>query len=127
MSNGIYKYQSEFARRFFGQGLEQGRAEGFENGYEEGRQDGLKRGREEGHLEGRRRALLKVLEARGLSVEGAPRHRLLACTDLAQLERWLSRAVKVQSIKELLPKPRPRPARSEVNTGVKARNPRIRR
>jgi hypothetical protein len=140
MRSSIYEYQSEFARRYVAQGLEQGqrqgreegRREGFQQGLQEGRQEerqeGLQRGREEGHLEGERQALLKVLEARGLGVEGAARRRLLACTDLAQLERWLGQAVTVQSVQELFtPKSRSKPVVRAAGARVKARRPRVRR
>lgn len=112
MRSNNYEYQSEFARRYVAQGLKQGREEG----------------REEGHLEGERQALLRVLEARGVTVEGAARERVLACTDLAQIERWLSQAVKVQSVQELFkPRPRSRSAVRATSARVKARTPRIRR
>ena len=112
MKSNHYEYQSEFARRYVAQGLKQGREEG----------------REEGHMEGERQALLRVLEARGLTVEGAARERVLACTDLAQIERWLSQAVKVQSVQELFkPRPRSRSAVRATSARVKARTPRIRR
>jgi hypothetical protein len=105
MRSHHYEYQSEFARRYVAQGLKQGR--------------------EEGHLEGERRALLKVLEARGLSVEGAARRQVLACTDLAQLERWLSQAVTVQSVQELFkPRLRSKTAARTTSARVKARKPR---
>ncbi len=101
MRSGTYEYQSEFARKYVAQG------------------------REEGHLEGERRALLTVLEARGLTLEGAARQRVLACTDLSQLERWLSQAVTVQSVQELFkPKPRSKPAARAVGGRMKARKPR---
>ncbi len=152
MRYGTYEYQTEFVRKFVAQGLEQGRQEGRQEGRLEGRQEGRLEGRQEGKLEGRqegklegrqegklegrqegrlegeRQALLKVLEARGLKVGGLARRRLLACTELAQLERWLGLAVKVQSIQELfenepLPPPRARP----VGPHLKARKPRTRR
>ena len=37
-----YEYQSEFARRYYGQGREEGQQEGWQQGREEGRQDGLR-------------------------------------------------------------------------------------
>jgi predicted transposase YdaD len=120
MKSRVYEYVSEFARRYVAQGLRQGR--------EEGREDGLEEGREEGRLEGERQALLRVLEARGLTLKGAARKRVLACTDLAQLERWLSQAVKVQSVQELFkPRPRSRSAVRATSPRVKARRPRVRR
>jgi hypothetical protein len=98
MRSGSYEYQSEFARKYVAQG------------------------REEGNLEGERRALLKVLEARGLTVEGAARRRVLECTDLAQLERWLGQAVTAKSVQELF-KPR-KPAVRAAGGRMKARKPR---
>ncbi len=89
MRDGTYEYQTEFVRKFVAQGMEQGR--------QEGRQEG----KQEGRLEGEQQALLKVLEARGIKAEGVVHQRILACTELAQLERWLVLAVKVQSVHEL--------------------------
>ncbi len=77
MGSGTYEYQSEFARRYIAQG------------------------RQEGRQEGEVTALLKVLEARGLQVDEQARQRIAACTDLAQLERWLRKSVSVQSVQEL--------------------------
>jgi len=48
-----YEYRSEFARRYYGQGLEKGREEGREKGREEGREKGREEGREKGREEGR--------------------------------------------------------------------------
>ncbi|MFE8605267.1 RpnC/YadD family protein [Archangium violaceum] len=93
MSSGTYEYQSEFARRYFTQGREEGR--------QEGRQEGLQTGRQEGLHEGEVIALLKVLEARGLLMDEQSRQRIAACSDLAQIERWLLKAVSVQSVQEL--------------------------
>jgi len=93
MERGTYEYQSEFARKYVAQGREEGR--------EEGRKEGREEGREEGLYEGERTALLKVLDARGLVVKQAARQRILACTDPAQLEFWLRRAVSVRSTEEL--------------------------
>jgi predicted transposase YdaD len=70
-----YEYQSEYARRYVQQGREEGKAEG----------------RAEGKAEG----VLRVLEARGLSVPRAVAERILACRDLDTLDVWLTRAVIV--------------------------------
>ena len=116
MKSGEYEYQSEFFRELVAQGLEQGR--------QEGRQEG----REEGHLEGERQALLKVLEARGFTVEGTAQQRIQACTERAQLERWLSQAVTVKSVQELF-KRKATPKRAGRSSGprLKARSPRAKR
>jgi predicted transposase YdaD len=81
MQRGSYEYQSEFARKYVAEGREVGRQEG----------------RQEGELV----ALLEVLEARGLTVDDTARQQILACTDPAQLKRWLREAVTVRSVQEL--------------------------
>lgn len=81
MRSGTYEYQSEFARRYLAQG----------------REEGLKEGLKEGEMS----ALLEVLEARGLQVDEQSRQRIVACTELEQLKRWLRKSVSVQSVREL--------------------------
>jgi hypothetical protein len=81
MRSGHYEYQSEFARKYFAQG----RAEG----------------REEGLHAGETAALFEVLDARGLAVDDEARQQIQACTDLAQLKRWLRKAATAQSVQEL--------------------------
>ncbi len=51
--------------------------------------------------EGEARALLTVLESRGLSVTDAQRARIAATTDLAELERWLRKAVRMSAVDAL--------------------------
>jgi hypothetical protein len=58
-------------------------------------------GRAEGRAEGEARAILAVLEARGLSPSTEQRARVLACADLDELERWIRRAATVPSADEL--------------------------
>jgi hypothetical protein len=55
-------------------------------------------GRTEGQAEGRATSLLMVLEHRGLVVSTALRDRVMACTDLAVLDRWLRRAALGDSL-----------------------------
>lgn len=50
---------------------------------------------------GEAKMLLKVLAARGLTVDEATRAKILACTDVAQLERWGERAVSASSLDEV--------------------------
>jgi len=56
-----YVYQSEFARKYYSQGLEQGREQGLEQGreqgLEQGREQGLEQGREQGLEQGREQGL----------------------------------------------------------------------
>ena len=81
MSDTRYEYQSEFAKKFFGRGLEEGRLEG--------RQEGVTL------------SLLRILERRSLSLSPEERQRIERCSDLATLERWLDRAVEVNAASEL--------------------------
>jgi hypothetical protein len=48
MHYGRYEFKSEFARRYFGAGIEKGRKEGHKEGLREGHERGLKRGLHEG-------------------------------------------------------------------------------
>jgi predicted transposase YdaD len=65
--------------------------------FERGRQQGVTQGKAEGKAE----ALLQVLAARGLHVDDTARHRILSCTDLAILDRWLTQALKATSLPEV--------------------------
>jgi hypothetical protein len=78
MASGNYEYQSDFARRYVAQGKAEGRAEG------------------------RAYAILAVLAARGLDVPEDARARITACTDLAQLDAWLARAVTAASATDVV-------------------------
>ncbi|WP_437318175.1 hypothetical protein [Sorangium sp. So ce385] len=51
---------------------------------------------------GEARAVLAFLEARGLEVPADVRERVLASTDLAELDRWIRRAAVVTDARELL-------------------------
>ncbi|GAB3962811.1 hypothetical protein GCM10029978_019080 [Actinoallomurus acanthiterrae] len=72
-----YEYQSDFARRYFGDG------------------------KAEGEVKGTAKAVLTVLSGRGACVSPDIRARITGCTDLAQLEAWLQRAVVVSTAAEL--------------------------
>ncbi|MET8777716.1 hypothetical protein ABZV58_22160 [Nocardia sp. NPDC004654] len=80
-----YEYQSDFARRYFAQGKKRGEAEGHKKG----------------EAEGEVRALLTVLDARGIPVSDEARDRITACTDTDVLAEWVRRAVTVASAEEL--------------------------
>jgi flagellar biosynthesis/type III secretory pathway protein FliH len=102
-----YVYQSEFARKYYSQGLEEGRErgieEGRERGIEEGRERGIEegreRGREEGLEEGReaglRSAVLALLRARLPAVTARDEDAVAAIRDeraLTELIGALGRA-----------------------------------
>ncbi len=84
MASG-YEYQSDFAKKYVAQGRAEGRAEGKAEG------------EAEGEARGEANALLRVLAARKLSVSDAQRERILGCTDLPSLNRWIERAVTAET------------------------------
>lgn len=47
---------------------------------------------------GEANAVLRVLQARGFAISDSIRERVLSCSDLAQLDQWLDRAVTSDSI-----------------------------
>ena len=61
--------------------------------------------REQGRAEATARAVLTVLQARGIELSKRARARILAQKDLARLERWLEKAVVAASIAEMLDGP----------------------
>lgn len=63
---------------------------------------GEARGEARGKTIGEANALLRVLRSRGLPVSDDVRDRILGCTDLAQLETWLDRAVVAGRIEDVL-------------------------
>jgi hypothetical protein len=51
------------------------------------------------------KAVFQVLEARGVRVDDASRHRVQGCMDVATLERWHKRALTATRISEVLDGP----------------------
>jgi hypothetical protein len=58
-----------------------------------------------GKAEGKAEALLMVLAARGFVVDAHTRATVLACTDAAQLQQWITRAVTAASLADALSAP----------------------
>ena len=77
-----YEYRSELLRTLAAQHEELGEARG------EARGEG--------------RAVLTVLDARGVPVPAAVREQILACTDLAQLDAWLRTAATATAAADLI-------------------------
>jgi len=73
------------------------RAEGEAAGFVTGKAAGVAEGKAAGVVEGKTAAVLAVLSARGLPVSNDTRARIEACTDVAMLDRWISRAATVSS------------------------------
>jgi hypothetical protein len=60
------------------------------------------RGQAIGEARGEARAVLTVLNARGMPVPEAVREQILACTDLDQLDAWLRRAIVATSADDVI-------------------------
>jgi hypothetical protein len=65
------------------------------------RLQGREEGREEGRLETLAAAILKVLDGRGIAVDGDTRTRIASCRDADVLDTWLDRAVIVAEASDL--------------------------
>ncbi len=89
----IPEYKNAFARKYVAQGRAEGRAEGKAEGEAEGEA--------KGKAEGEAKALLAFLAARQLIPSVEARERILACRDLAMLDRWISRAAAARTLAEL--------------------------
>lgn len=73
MTTTAHEYQSDFARRYVAQGKAEGEA----------------------------KAVLAVLDARGVEVPADVRDRITACTDLDQLDTWVRRAATADKVDDL--------------------------
>jgi len=80
-----YEYQSDFAKKYYGQGLAKGEA----------------KGKAEGKAKGKAEAVLAVLEARGLKVSKAQQQTILGCSEPGQLDTWLRQVATVSKASEL--------------------------
>jgi predicted transposase/invertase (TIGR01784 family) len=69
------------------------------------RKEGRAEGRAEGEVAAQARAVLTVLEVRGIAVPDAARERILAEKDLARLQRWLAKAAVAMSVAGVLDEP----------------------
>ena len=78
-----------------------GEDRGRERGHSEGKAEGKAEGRAEGRAEGKAEDVLSILRARGLAVSTADEQRIAGCRDVAQLDEWISRAVRAESVEEL--------------------------
>lgn len=67
--------------------------------------DSKAEGRVEGKAEGKAEDILTVLAMRGVAVTDADQRRILASTDLAQLKRWLVKALDARDITDVLAEP----------------------
>ena len=89
MAAGSYEFQSDLAKKHQAKGRAEGEAKGRAEGEAKGR------------AEGRAEALLAVLEARGVRISNDARACISNCSDAAQLDAWIRKAVTVSSVEEL--------------------------
>jgi hypothetical protein len=75
------EFQSDFARKYTAIGRAEGEAKG--------------------KTEGEAKAILRVLDKRGVTLTAEQRDRVLGCTDIATLEGWLDRALVATAAGEL--------------------------
>ena len=83
------QFFSERQRQYFAQGEAKGKAEGEA------------KGKAEGKAEGKAQSVLRVLERRRIAVSAEQRERILGCSDIDTLERWLDAAVVATRVEEL--------------------------
>jgi hypothetical protein len=63
----------------------------------------LAEGEVKGEARGEAKSVLKILDARGLASSQEQRQRVMSCTDAAQLDIWLDRAITADTTDELFP------------------------
>ena len=80
----------------------QGYARGEAQGYARGEAQGYARGEALGEARGEARAILAVLTARSVDIPSDARTQILAATDLALLDMWLSRSATATTIDDVL-------------------------
>jgi len=68
---------------------------------EKGRQQGWLQGLAAGEAKGRAKDVLRILASQGVQVDDTTRQRILACTDLATLDRWFDRALKATRLSDV--------------------------
>jgi hypothetical protein len=88
-----------------------------------GHRQGRAEGKAEGRAEGKAKAVLTVLEGRGLTITATQRKQVLACTNDAELDAWLRAAGTTPSAKALLSGSGP--ARPRVRRREKANGRRV--
>jgi hypothetical protein len=82
-------HTSEYEKTFVEELRDQGKAEG----HVEGKAEGL--------VEGEARSVLRILDARRLAPSEEQRQRVISCTDAAQLDLWLDRAITADTVDEI--------------------------
>jgi hypothetical protein len=63
--------------------------------------EGKSEGKVEGRAEGKAEAIFIILSGRGMPISVETRSRILACTDVGQLDKWIQRASTAVAIEDL--------------------------
>jgi hypothetical protein len=95
------EYEKTFVEELRDQGKAEGHVEGKAEGHVEGKAEGLVEGKAEGLVEGEARSVLRILDARRLAPSEEQRQRVISCTDAAQLDLWLDRAITADTVDEI--------------------------
>jgi hypothetical protein len=69
--------------------------------FDESQQQSFDKGVEKGVAQARAQAVIAVLEERGIAVSDEQRARIMACSDLAMLDRWLRKAATAARADEI--------------------------
>ena len=94
MATKSWEPQSDFARKHYGRGFQEGEVKGLSEGKAEGRSEGI--------AEGKAESVLALLAARGIKVSPKTREQILACRDIPTLDGWVLRAANASSLEDVL-------------------------
>ena len=92
--------RSDWAKEIYAKGLAEGQAKALA--------EGEAKGFRLGEAKTRAKDVLMLLDERRFCPEPKLRRRVLRCTDLAQLERWLRKAATAPSLEAVFSEPPPR-------------------
>jgi predicted transposase/invertase (TIGR01784 family) len=81
---------------------QEGKEEGHKSGLAEGHKSGLAEGHKSGLSEGKGESILIILATRGIEVDDTTRTHILACRNVAVLDRWLVRAVTASTVEAVV-------------------------
>ena len=96
-----YVYQSEFARKYYFEGLEEGRSKGLEEGRSEGLEEGRSKGLEEGRLGGLRSAATAMVRVKLSSFTAEDEAAIEAMGDEDALNRLIGALARSHDEAEL--------------------------
>ena len=92
-----YEFYSDFARKHYAEGYAEGYAEAYAEAYAAVYTEVYA----EAYTEGYAKALIILLEQRGLPVDDAARARIFGCGDHDRLQVWLGRVLTARSLAEV--------------------------